>query len=199
MRLNLLVMLLVCANCFAQQVDYNYFITSPQKLKSFLYENSEYFSSGNSKTPYFHGKTNDIIIRFYETTGIYAIIEFQSKSEFLKAIQKIKQKAIFDFKYCTDYSSNISYNYRTNNDNKIRFNFSDYKISLQFPSKLNSYIDSNLEFLTVFICMSKDAYAYHTNLRCEGLGNCDVDIGKSNIKQAKEYGFRICEICTNDE
>lgn len=185
--------------CFSQEINCKQLKLTSENLKESLNDNDNYFSGGNNDLPYFQGKTNDLYIKFYKSTGTIVIFDFKSKTEYLKIIREIQSNLNFRFKYCTDYNEPIIYNYQTNSGNKIRFNFNEMRISVEYPSKVNSFLNSNSEFTSVFVCVSKEAYAYHTNLRCEGLANCDAKIAKSNIKEAKEYNFRICEICSTDE
>jgi hypothetical protein len=194
----LLVPLITCT-ALGQTISYNDLAQSSKSLKSELLNNSQYFSNGTFDLPYFQGKFDGLYIKFYDTTGIHVIFNFKSQSDYLNLVREIQNKANFRFKYCTDFDTPVVYNYETNNKNKIRFNFSETKISVQYPSKLSSFLKSRSEFITVFVCLSKNAYAYHTNLRCEGLGNCNSEIAKSHIKEAKKYNYRICEICTDDK
>ena len=194
-----IIIFLFVANANSQEINYNQLNSSSDNLKTSLYNNDNYFSGGTSDLPYFQGKISDLYIKFYKSTGTIVIFDFKSKTEYLRVIEKIQSNANFRFKYCTDYNEPIVYNYQTSSGNKIRFDFSKMRVSVEYPSKVNSFLDSNSEFTSVFVCVSKGAYAYHTNLRCEGLSNCDAKIAKSNIKEAKEYNYRICEICTTDE
>lgn len=186
-------------NANSQEINYSQLKSTSENLKSSLYNDDNYFSGGNSDLPYFQGKINEIYIKFYKSTGTIVLFDFKSKTAYLKVIREIQNNANFRFKYCTDYNEPIVYNYETNSGNKIRFNFNDMRVSVEYPSKVNSFLDSNSEFTPVFVCTSKGAYAYHTNLRCEGLANCDAEIAKTNIKEAKGYNYRICEICTTAE
>jgi hypothetical protein len=72
------------------------------------------------------------------------------------------------------------------------------RVSIEYPSTISSLMDRNFGLTSVFVCLSADSYAFHTNLKCEGLGNCKADIAKSNISEAKKYNYRFCEKCTND-
>lgn len=195
----LTLVFIFCAKTYSQQLSYNDFSSDSESLKSSFYNNSDYFSGGTSDLPYFQGKHSNSYIKFYKTTGVTVIFDIKSQQEFLKLVRTIQKNANFRFKFCTDYNEPIVYNYQTNEGNKIRFNFNESKISVEYPSKLNSFLDSNSEFTPVFVCISEGAYAYHTNLKCEGLANCDAQISKSNIKEAKKHNYRICEICTSDE
>jgi len=187
-----------CFKVNSQELNYSVFSSDSKSLKNSLYNNNDYFSGGTSDLPYFQGKQSNSYIKFYKSTGVTVIFNLKSQSEFSKTVKIIQNNANFRFKYCTDYNQPIVYNYQTNSGNKIRLNFNEMKISVEYPSKVNSFLDNNSEFTSVFVCMSEGAYAYHTNLRCEGLGNCDSKIAKSNIKEAKNYNYRICEICTTD-
>lgn len=199
-KLTLWVFLFFYSYMNAQEINYSQLNINSEDLKESLYNNENYFNGGSYDLPYFQGKVNDIYIKFYNSTGIIVIFDFKSKSDFLSSVREIQKNANFRFKYCTDYNEPIVYNYETYGGNKIRFNFSEMRVSVQFPSKTDDLFTRNYELIsTVFICISKDAYAYHTNLRCEGLSNCDAKVAKSNIKEAKKYNYRICEICTTDE
>lgn len=199
-KITLILIFVFCSiQFYGQTLSYEYFTIAPNSLKEFLLDNDDYFSGGTSDLPYFQGKSNNIYIKFYRAIGTTVIYEFKSDTEYLKLIREIKNKANFRFKYCTSYNDPIVYNYQTTSGNKIRFNFSENRISIEYPSKLNSFLNENSEFTPVFVCVSEGAYAYHTNLKCEGLANCDAQIAKSNIKEVKKFKYRICEICTIHE
>ncbi|XMO87169.1 hypothetical protein AAFN75_02550 [Algibacter sp. AS12] len=169
-----------------------------ESLKVRLLNSGDYFTGGKEELPYFHGKGDSKYIKFHKTTGVNATFDFKTDSEFLSIIHEIQNNAIFKYKFCTDPNENIAYNYETFGGNKIRFNYGEMRISLEFPSKLNTFLESNTEFTSVFVCISDDAYAYHTNLKCNGLGNCEAEISKIDIKRAKKNNYKICEICTDD-
>jgi hypothetical protein len=190
---------LCVGNFYSQNITYDLLNSTSETLKEYLSNSEKYFSGGTSDLPYFQGKLNDSYIKFYKSTGVIVIFDLKSQAEYSKIIRTIQNNAYFRFKFCTDYNEPIVYNYQTNSGNKIRFNFNQMRISVEYPSKTNSFLESNSEFTPVFVCISEGAYAYHTNLRCEGLANCDAQIAKSNIKEAKKYNYRICEICTSDE
>ncbi len=194
----LVTIFLFVSNANSQEINYSQLKLSAENLKSSLYNDDDYFSGGNSDLPYFQGKKDSKYIKFYKTTGVIVTFDFKTKSEYLILIKEIQNNANFRFKFCTDYDENIIYNYETYSGNKIRFNFNEMRISLEFPSKLNDFLESNSEFTPVFVCVSDNAYAYHTNLKCSGLANCDAKISKTNIKEAKKYNYKICEICTDD-
>ena len=183
---------------FGQEITYNHLSSTSEILKDYLRNSGEFFTGENTELPYFQGKTDSKYIKFHKSTGVIVTFDFKTKSEYLSLIDDIQNKAEFRFKYCTDYDGNITYNYETYVGNKIRFNFNEMRISLEFPSELNTFLESNSEFTNVFVCVSEDAYAYHTNLKCSGLSNCEAKISKSNIKEAKKYKYKICEICTDD-
>lgn len=195
----LLFTILPAIQSYSQNLNYSHLEQNSETFQNYLAQSGNYFSGGSSSYPYFQGKTSNSYIKFYRSTGTTCIIDLKSEQDFISLVRKIQRNANFRFKYCTDYNEPIVYNYETYGGNKIRFNFNDMRISVEYPSKLNSFIESNSEFTSVFVCLSNDAYAYHTNLRCEGLGNCDTKIAKSNIKEAKKYNYRICEICTDDD
>lgn len=181
-----------------QTINYNTLVTTAPDLKNSLLKNSDYFSGGNSELPYFQGKFTDSYIKFYKSTGTVVTFDLKSQEEYVKLIREIQQKAIFRFKFCLNYDEPVVYNYETSNGNKLRFNFSEMRISVEYPSKINSLLDRNSGLTSVFVCLSENAYAYHTNLKCEGLGNCESDIAKSNMTEAKKYNYSFCEICTSD-
>ncbi len=47
----------------------------------------------------------------------------------------------------------------------------------------------------VYICLSPNAYAYHTNLYCRGLNRCRHKIIKVTEQEAIRRGYRPCRIC----
>ncbi len=49
--------------------------------------------------------------------------------------------------------------------------------------------------ITVYICVSKNAVAYHSNQNCRGLNKCTHEIKNVNISKAKDMGYRACKIC----
>lgn len=195
----LIILLALPISLIGQEINFSQITRGANSFKDFLYQNDSYFSGGNSTTPYFQGKYNGIYIKFYESTGPYAIIDFESRSEFVKLIREIQRRAVFRFKFCTDYYDQVTYNYEASGNIKIRFNLNENRISVEYPSKLNQFMDSNMDILTAFVCTSRNAYAYHTNLKCEGLQNCNSDIAKTNIREAKSYRYRMCEICSDDD
>lgn len=198
-ELTLIVCLFISLCGYTQTFDYSYFNSTSSNLKIHLDESDEYFIGGNSELPFYQGKKNQGYIKFYKTTGIIAIFDFISEQDFFNNVRIIQRNAGFRFKFCTDYNGPIVYNYETSLGNKIRFSYSKPQISLEFTSKTNSFLDNNLDFLPVFVCISSDAYAFHTNLKCEGLANCDSRIAESNIKEAKNYDYEFCKICTSDQ
>ncbi|MEZ4840654.1 MAG: hypothetical protein R2821_03865 [Flavobacteriaceae bacterium] len=183
----------------AQELSYSFLTLSPETFKSYLFSNSDYFSSGNANNPHFQKKNGKLNIKFYETTNIYANLDFQSTSDFLNLVREVQSKAYFEHKFCSSYDEPVIFKYITSNKNIIRFNFSEIRVQIQYPSKLDNIFEGDFELImTVFVCLSENAYAFHTNLKCEGLGNCNSKIAKTNISEAKKYGYRICEICSND-
>jgi hypothetical protein len=47
---------------------------------------------------------------------------------------------------------------------------------------------------SVYICLSKTAYAYH-GYECRGLSRCTHGIRKLTKAQAIKLGYRACKIC----
>ena len=183
---------------YSQNINYSLLNSTSGNLKNFLLNNNDYFSGGNTDVPYFQGKHNNSYIKFYNSTGVIVVIDLKSKTDFFSLIRTVQNNAILKFKYCTDYDEPIVYNYETTNGNKIRFSYDKMRVSISYPSEINDFLNNNSGLSRVFVCTSQDAYAYHTNLRCKGLANCDSQIAKSNIQEAKSYNYQICEICTTD-
>lgn len=196
--LPLLIILLLFINAKSQTIEYSIYSSSSETLKNYLYKSDNFVSGGRKDIPYFQGKYDDIYIKFHESIGTIVIISFGNQSEYLKFIRDIKKNAHFQYKYCSDYNSPITYNY-IEKKNHIRFNLNEMSISITYTSKVNSFLDQNEGFTTAFVCTSNDSYAYHTNLKCEGLGNCNAQIAKTNFNEAKEYDYKICEICTTHQ
>lgn len=48
---------------------------------------------------------------------------------------------------------------------------------------------------SVYICMSKNAYAFHKYKTCNGLQRCSKEIKKVSVAQAEKAGYRKCKIC----
>jgi hypothetical protein len=181
-----------------QELNYSHLDANAQGFQDYLSNNDDYFSGGSENYPYYQGKISHSYIKFHNTAIVNVVINFPSETQYLNVLRDIKRNADFNFKYCTDYSQAITYNYQTSSGNKIRFNLNEPKISIEYPSKTSSVLSRNFEFLPVFICLSDGAYAYHTNLRCEGVGNCTADIAKTDIKGAKTSKYRMCDICSSD-
>lgn len=199
MRKFLLLIFLLSYNIFfGQEINYSLLNTTSTNFKNYLSNNDDYFSGGSEQHPYYQGKIDSKYIKFYNTTGVIAVIDFKSKREFLQLVKQIQNNALFNYKVCPDYNSQITYNYKTSMGNSLRFNFNEMRISLEFPSKINNFLEENGDLLPGFVCLSDDAYAFHTNIKCEGLGNCNEKIAQTDIREAKKYGYRYCEICTDD-
>ena len=195
---NLIFALLLTALSFiqirGQNIKYTMFNCSSEQLTNYLNSSNEFFIGKN----YYSAKNTNFTIQFYNTTGIYANYKIRNYTYFANIVSIINSYALFKFKYCSDYNSPIIYRYDTSNGNIIRYNYDELVIQIQYPSSVNSFLDSNFEFTPVFVCTSKVSYAFHTNIKCEGLQNCESQIAKSNIKEAKKYGYKICGICTSN-
>lgn len=177
-----------------QNIDYYMFNCSAEQLTSYLNNSKQYLKGVNR----YSANNSNFTIQFYNTTGIYANYKFKNIDYFSSIVWVIKSKAFFRYKFCSDYNSSIVYSYETSSGNIIRCNYDELTLQIQYPSSLNSFLGSNSEFTPVFICTSKVSYAYHTNLKCEGLQNCEKQIAKSNIRETKKQGYKICEICTSN-
>ncbi|AFL81773.1 hypothetical protein Aeqsu_2313 [Aequorivita sublithincola DSM 14238] len=194
----LILAFLISSIVFGQKITFNHFSSTAENLKRYLLNSGDYISSGNADLPYFQGKEDSKNIKFYKSTGVTVIFDFKTDSEYLSIVHDIQNNAEFRFQFCTDKNESIVYNYETYVGNKIRFNFSEMRISLEFPSELNNFIDENSDLTTVFVCKSDNSYAFHTNLKCSGLANCKSEISKTDIRSAKKSNYKICEICTDD-
>lgn len=180
---------------FSQSLDYIYFNNSAQNLKEFFSKNKNYFRSGSKELPYF--SNGNIEIKFYEAIGETAVFKFKKKNDFNYAVNEIFSKANFDFKYCLEYYSPIIYNVNTRNGNEIRIDLINLSIEVQHPSKLGDFMKQNREMMPVIICTSDNSYAYHTNIKCEGFNNCKTEYLKSNVREAKRAGYKLCLICSS--
>lgn len=184
---------------YSQEINYSYFSASSNDLKKHLQDNDNYFSLGNNNQPTFQSKFKEIYINFQNNIGVNVTYNIKEEREFIKIAKEIKNNAKFNFKFCADYNSGITYNYESNSGNKIRLNYFSKRISVEYPSKVGSLLNRNSGLTTVFVCLSKGSYAFHTNIKCEGLNNCEAKIAQSNIREAKNYNYRFCEICSDDE
>lgn len=194
----LITALFIQLSCVAQSVNYSHLTLESNELKTHLTDNNDYFSGGSFEYPYFQGKHSGSYIKFYRSTSTTCVIDLKSKQEYISLVKDIQNKASFRFKFNTSYQEPVVYNYETTSGNKIRFNLDQMRISIEYPSAISSLMNRNSGITSVFVCLSEDAYAFHTNLRCEGLGNCETDIAKSNIQEAKKHNYRFCDICTTD-
>jgi hypothetical protein len=194
----LILALTLSSILFGQRITYTHLNLTSENLKEILLNSGEYFTGENTELPYFQGKQDSKYIKFYKSTGDIVTIDFKTDSEYLSIIYDIQNNAVFRFKFCTDYEENIVYNYQTSSGNKIRFDYGKMRISVEYNSELNSFLDSNSDFGSTFICESDNSYAYHTNIKCSGLGNCEANVSKTNIRSAKKSGYKICKICTDD-
>ena len=177
----------------AQKINYRYLDVSPNTLINSLNREHFFITELNSKI-FFQGKNNEVNITYYEN-NYTSIFEFKNVSDCLNLIDEIRDNAIFQYKYCSSYTLPIVYNYISSGNNTIRFNFEEKRISVQYPGLDFSFAS---EFLPVFICQSYDSYAWHTNLRCEGLNNCNSKIVETDKKNAKKNNYKICKICISD-
>jgi uncharacterized protein YgiM (DUF1202 family) len=48
---------------------------------------------------------------------------------------------------------------------------------------------------TVYICNSKNAYAYHKNHNCSGLNRCKAGKSQTTSSNATSIGYQPCKIC----
>lgn len=49
--------------------------------------------------------------------------------------------------------------------------------------------------VTVYICNSNNAYAYHASSYCQGLRNCKAEINSVTKTHAESFGRRPCKKC----
>ena len=48
---------------------------------------------------------------------------------------------------------------------------------------------------TVYVCMSKTSYAYHSSSNCSGLNRCTHEVKSMSAAAAQELGKRTCKKC----
>lgn len=183
--------LTLCNTLVAQNINYSYLNLNSKSLIKAL-SNEQYFINELNTGVYFQGKNNDLSIT---CSGYQSFFIFKKASNYLKVVEEIRNNAVFQFKYCSDYNSPIVFTYISSNNNTIRFNFEEMKISIQYPELDISFA---MEFLPVLVCDGYDAYAWHTNIKCEGLNNCKSKITNTDLKTAKKQNYKICKICTSD-
>lgn len=197
-KLIFLFVFIFSASVNAQKINYSYFLTSTENLKNHLSKTNDYFIGKYQGNISYQGKSGDLDIVFYNTISEYIIFRFSNSKDYHDLLNEIKSKAFFYYKFCSDYNHPIVYNFLTNNDHKIRFNLEEYQISLEYPSDILGLLNENSEILTpVFTCNTDYSYAFHTNIKCEGLNNCKGKIYKTNIKNAKKDGYKLCHICSS--
>lgn len=190
----ILTTLFIQLSCLAQSVNYSHLSLESNELKKHFTNNNDYFSGGSSEYPYFQGKLSGSYIKFYRSTSTTCVIDLKSQQDYNSLIKEIQNNASFRYKYNTSYQEPVVYNYETSNGSKIRFDLTQMRISIEYPSAISSLMDQNFGITPVFVCLSEDAYAFHTNLRCEGLGNCQSKIAETNVREAKKNNFNICNL-----
>lgn len=176
----------------SQNIDYYMLNCSSNELINSLNKNKNYLKNSNSYYP----NNKYFKINIYNTTGVYVNIKFKNINLFHKTILMVQTNALFSNKFCTSYTMPVTFKFTTINGNIIRFNNDEMEIQIEYPSKVNSYMNSFTQFNTVFVCNSDKAYAYHTNIKCEGLHNCETNILETNSQNAVKKDYKICEICS---
>ncbi len=63
------------------------------------------------------------------------------------------------------------------------------------PQNHYAYYASPSPSPKVYICLSPNAYAYHSNPNCKGLSRCRHTIVKVSEQEARRRGYRRCRIC----
>lgn len=48
---------------------------------------------------------------------------------------------------------------------------------------------------TVYVCISKTSYAYHSSRKCPGLGRCTHEVKGMSTAAAKQLGKYACHKC----
>lgn len=48
---------------------------------------------------------------------------------------------------------------------------------------------------TVYVCMSKTSYAYHSSDTCKGLNRCSHEVKQMSAAEAEKLGKRACQKC----
>ncbi len=192
----LIIFFLSNISSYSQNMPFSYINTTSDNLLIYLSNNSNYWK-GKTRSPYFQSKNGGTYIKFYDSYSTIVTIDFKKQTDFYETISEIKNKAIFNFKYCSNYRLPVVYNYQTN-FNKIRFNLTEMQISIEYNSDMSEFIQNNENLLSVFICSTNDSYAYHTNVRCFGLSNCSTNIQQTDMQTIKKTKYRICKLCTDD-
>jgi len=195
-KLIIITILLLFNSVSAQNITISDITNSRANLISNLNNSNEYFVNNSGSDPSFQAKDNSLDIEF---RGNNATIKLYSYSEFKSLINMISINMKFKYKVCHSYNEPIVYNYEDYRGNRIRFNYDNQRINIEFPSGVRDMQDRNRSRLNlIYVCTSDDSYAFHTNLRCNGLGNCKYKVQNTSKNNAKKYGYRICEICTNN-
>lgn len=196
--LSLFFTILVCAG-YCQSIPFSYLNTNSENLSYYLTNNQNYWGEKKANHEYFQSKSGSTFIKIYKSVIVNVTIDFKNKTDYIKTLTEIRNKTIFQYKYCSDFESPVVYTYKTN-FNTIRFNLYEYQISIQYNSELDSFFEENQHTFPVFVCPSYNSYAYHTNLRCNGLNNCNSDIYKFNLRDAqRSKKYKMCEICSSDD
>lgn len=195
----ILAFILTNLSLSAQNILFSYINTNSDNLSYYLTNNQNYWSEKKVNHEYFQSKNGSTYIKIYKSAIVNVTINFKNKTDYIKTLSEIKNKALFQYKYCSDYNSPVVYTYKTN-FNTIRFNLNEYQISIQYNSELDSFFEENQHTFPVFVCPSYNSYAFHTNLRCNGLNNCNGDIYKFNFRDAQNSKkYKMCEICSSDD
>ena len=183
---------------FSQSIPFSYLNTDSSTLIRYLSNNDNFWYEKKMNILSFQSKNGSTFIKVYKSAITNVTIDFDNKSDYIKTLIDIKKKAYFQYKFCSDYNSSIVYTYKTN-FNTIRFNLIEFQISIQYNSELDSLFEENQHTFPVFICPTYDSYAYHTNLKCNGLNNCNDNINRYNLRDIKKSSkYKLCEICSSD-
>ena len=69
------------------------------------------------------------------------------------------------------------------------------KLLLSFVVVAATMCSASAPERTVYVCVSKTAYAYHLNRNCSGLARCTHEIKSESESTAIADGRKLCKIC----
>lgn len=73
-----------------------------------------------------------------------------------------------------------------------------YNIVYKFSGKRigdTNKLENSTNSRKVYFCKSESAYAYHSNMSCDGLQNCSHNIYSVSESSARQRGYRYCTLC----
>lgn len=70
------------------------------------------------------------------------------------------------------------------------------KYYYQNPTKSKEEVVVEQNISSIYVCISEDSYAFHNNYDCRGLQNCQHEIKKVTLKEARtKYQRNPCGFC----